>query len=71
VDPKKLPKPVKVAFCTWDKWTEGMKKLLDRMGRLNQGLDVDLLKIIERKMEQDGQRLILLIDKDSVNPSTT
>jgi hypothetical protein len=52
-----------------DKWTEGTKKLLDGIGRLNQGLHIDLWKIIERKMEQDGQRLILLINRDSVNGS--
>jgi hypothetical protein len=46
-----------------------MKKLLDRMGRLNQGLSVESWKIVERKMEQDGLRRIFLINKDSVNSS--
>lgn len=70
VDPKDLPKPVKVALRTRDVTTVDTKALLGRIQRLNQGLNTVHWKIIDKQADSSGQRLILMVDQESAKKIT-
>lgn len=64
-DAIKLPKPVKVAIKTWDKVAQNQEELLDWIAHLNPGLHTERWRVLDTQSEPKGQRLILLIDRDS------
>ncbi|PNF41014.1 hypothetical protein B7P43_G08808 [Cryptotermes secundus] len=66
-DTKNLPKPVKIAIRTKDKVVQNPDELLKWIGNLNPGLYTESWRILDRKSEPKGQRLILLIDRDSLS----
>ena len=67
VDAKHLSKQVKVALRTLDKVSTDSTELLQWIKSLNPGLHTENWKVLDSKDEAIGRRLILLVDRDSVN----
>jgi hypothetical protein len=63
---RNLPKPAKVAFRTRDNVARSPEELLKSVKDLNPGLHVEHWRVLVRQPEPKGQRLILLIDQDSL-----
>lgn len=65
MEARDLPKLVKVAFRTKDNETRDPKVLLKRMKMLNPGMKTEHWKVLDKQVDEVGQRLILLVDQDS------
>jgi hypothetical protein len=65
-DARNLPKPVKVALRTRDKAAQTHDDLLKWIRNLNPGLHTKHWRVLDKQSEPKGQRLILLIDQDSL-----
>jgi hypothetical protein len=65
-DARNLPKPVKVALRTRDTAAKSPEELLNGIKNLNPGLHIEHWRVLDRQPEPKGQRLILLIDRDSL-----
>jgi hypothetical protein len=65
-DAGSLPKPIKVALRTRDNIAKSPEELLKWVKDLNPGLHVEHWRVLVRQPEPKGQRLILLIDRDSL-----
>lgn len=66
-DARNLPKSVKVALRTGDKLAQTNDELLKWIKNLNPGLHTEHWRILNKQLELKGQRLILLIDQDSLS----
>ncbi|PNF33649.1 hypothetical protein B7P43_G12928 [Cryptotermes secundus] len=66
-DAKNLPEPMKFALRTKDKVAQNPAELVKWIGNLIPGLHTESWRILDRKSEPKGQRLILLIDRDSLS----
>jgi hypothetical protein len=64
--PGTSPKPVKVALRTRGKFTQAQDKLPKWIKNLNPGLHTEHWRVLEKQSEPKGQRLIFLIDGDSL-----
>jgi hypothetical protein len=65
-DARNLPKPVKVALRTRDKVAQTHDELLKWIRNFNPGLHTEHWRVPDNQSEPKGQRLILLIDWDSL-----
>jgi hypothetical protein len=65
MDAMNLPRPVKMALMTWDKQSKDTEKLLRWIRDLNPGPNTEHGTVLERQLEPKGQRLILLVDRQS------
>jgi hypothetical protein len=65
-DARKLPKPIKVALRMRDKVAKNPEELLKWIKDLNPRLQIEHWRVLDRQPEPKGQRLILLIDWDSL-----
>jgi hypothetical protein len=65
-DARNLPKPVKVALRTRDKIAKSPEELLKWVKDLNPGLHVENWRVLVNQPEHKGQRLIPLIDRESL-----
>jgi hypothetical protein len=64
-DARNHPMPAKVALRTKDKDAKSPDELLKWIKDLNPGLHTEHWRILDKQPEPKGQRLILLIDRDS------
>jgi hypothetical protein len=67
IDTKDLPKPVKMSLRTGDKQSTDTKELVQWIGDLNLGLSSEHWRVLNKQLEPKGQRLILLVDRDSTS----
>jgi hypothetical protein len=67
MDARKLPKPIKVAIRTRDKVAKSHEELLKWIKDLNPGPNIEHCRVLDRQPELKGQRLVLLIDQDSLS----
>jgi hypothetical protein len=65
-DGRKLPRPVKVALRTRDNIAKSPEELMKWVKDLNPGLHVENWRVLVRQPEPKSQRLILLIDRESL-----
>jgi hypothetical protein len=65
-DARNLPKPGKVALRVRDTVVQTQDELLKWIKNLNPGLQVEHWRVPDKQSEPKGQRLILLIDRDSL-----
>jgi hypothetical protein len=65
-DARNFPKPVKVALRTRDTVTKSPEELLKWIKVLNPGIHIEHWRVLDRQPEPKGQRLILLIDWDTL-----
>jgi hypothetical protein len=65
-DARNFPKPIKVALRTRDKVAKSPEELLKWIKDLNPGLQTEHWMVLDTQPELKGQRLILLIDRDSL-----
>jgi hypothetical protein len=66
-DARNLPKPIKVALRIGDKVAQSQDELLKWIKNLNPGLHTEHWRILHKQPELKGQRLIMLIDQDSLS----
>jgi hypothetical protein len=59
--------PVKVTLRTRDKVAQTQDKLLKWIKNLNPGLHTEHWRKLDKQPEPKGQRIILLIDRDSLS----
>jgi hypothetical protein len=64
---KKIPKPVKVALRVKKNFARNPDELLQWIKQLNPGLHTEYWRALDKQPEPKGQRLILLIDRDTYN----